>query len=298
MRWRSCCPAIEKDILLRLNGMDLMSGLWIGTHEYRTPFKSILTTLKKIISMTLLKESWVDTYPIHSYEVDSQSRLSIVSAINYFQESAWRNADAMGFGFHDLAANNRFWVLSRLYVEMYRYPLWGDTLQVETWPKGMESLFALRDFRFKSADGKELFGAGTSAWLIIDGATHRLQRVDHVCSDMPCYPQDALNRQPGKIALAATMTPQARIVAGYTDVDVNNHVNNACYLNWAVNYLPVDSKTLTVRSAEINFLSESLLHSPVEILYGSDSEHTWICSLRNPGTGKEYCRIRLTVGNS
>ena len=245
--------------------------------------------------MSELKESWIDRYLIHSYEIDPQSRLSIVSAINYFQESAWRNAESMGFGYRDLAAKDRFWVLSRMYVEMYRYPLWGDVILLETWPKGMESLFALRDFRFKSADGKELFGAGTTAWLIIDGTTHRLQRVDRVCGDMPCYPQNALDRQPAKIALAAMMTPRTRIIVGHTDVDLNSHVNNVCYLNWAVNYLPLENDQLTIRSAEINFLAEARLHSPVEILYGNDSEQVWVCLIRDPDTGKEYCRVQLVI---
>jgi len=245
--------------------------------------------------MNVLKESWIDRYLIHSYEMDQQKRLSIVSAINYFQESAWRNAESMGFGFNDLSAKNRFWVLSRLYVEMYRYPLWGETIQLETWPKGMESLFALRDFRFKSADGKELLGAGVTAWLIVDSATHRLQRVDRICGEMPCYPQNAIERQPGRIALPSTMLHQTRIVAGYTDVDVNQHVNNVSYLNWAVNYLPVSNKILTIRSAEINFLSEARLHHPVELCYGNDDEQTWICSLRNCTTNKEYCRVRLVI---
>ena len=248
--------------------------------------------------MNILKEPWVDRYLIHTYEVDQQSRLTIVSAINFFQESAWRNAEALGLGFKELAAKDRFWVLSRLYVEMYRYPLWGDTIQLETWAKGMESLFALRDFRIKSADGQEILGAGVSAWLIIDGTTHRLQRVEHVCTDMPCYPQNAIDRQSEKITLDPTMTSQTRIVAGYTDLDVNRHVNNVSYLNWAVNYLPVDSNSLTIRSVEINFLSEARLRSPVEILYGSDSEQTWVCSLRNPDTGKEYCRVRLKLDKS
>lgn len=245
--------------------------------------------------MSILKESWVDRYQIHSYEVDRHSRLSIVSAVNYFQESAWRNAESMGFGFKALSTRDRFWILSRLYVEMYRYPLWGDTVLLETWPKGMESLFALRDFRIKSEDGKELLGAGTSSWLIIDGATHRLQRVDHVCGDMPCYPQNAVDRQSEKIALAATMTPHVSLVAGYTDVDVNNHVNNVCYLHWAVSHLPIEEQSLTVRSAEINFLSESRLHDPVEILYGRLDDRQFVCSLRRPDTGKEYCRVRLVI---
>ena len=247
------------------------------------------------MNTNILAESWMDQYLIHSYEVDQESRLSIVSAINYFQESAWRNAEVLGLGFKELYAKDRFWVLSRLYVEMYRYPLWGDTIQLETWPKGMEGIFALRDFRIKSADGNELLGAGVTAWLIIDGTSHRLQRVDHICDDMPHYPQNALDHQPGRVALASTMLTQTRIIVGYTDLDVNRHVNNVCYLNWAVNYLPVDKKALTVRSAEINFLSEARLHHPVEILYGSDDERTWICSLRNSTTNKEYCRIRLVI---
>ena len=247
--------------------------------------------------MSELKESWVDQYLVHSYEMDQQSRLSIVSAINYFQESAWRNAETLGLGFGKLAAKNRYWVLSRMYVEIYRYPLWGDAVQLETWPKGMESLFALRDFRIKSADGKELLGAGVTAWLIIDGTTHRLQRIEQICDDMPRYPQNAVEYKLDKIALTETMTSQTRIVAGYTDVDVNRHVNNVCYLNWAVNYLPIENDRLTVRSAEINFLSEARLHNPVEILYGSDKDHIWVCSLRNPDTGKEYCRVRLKIEN-
>jgi len=246
--------------------------------------------------MLILKEPWVDRYPIHSYEMDQQGRLSLVSAINYFQESAWRNAEALGLGFHELAAKDRFWVLSRLYVEMYRYPIWGDEILLETWPKGMESLFALRDFRIKSTDG-ELLGAGASAWLIIDGTTHRLQRVENVLNgEMPCYPHNAVEYKPAKIAPAATMTPQTRITAGYTDIDVNAHVNNVSYLNWAVNYLPLEMDALTIRSFEINFLSEARLRSPIEILYGSDDENVWICTLRNPDSGKDYCRVRLVVG--
>lgn len=245
--------------------------------------------------MVELKKSWIDEYKIHSYNVDNHSRLTIVSAVNYFQESAWLNADAMGFGFRQLSEKDRFWILSRLYVEMYSYPAWGDTVQMETWPKGMESLFALRDFRIKSSNGKELFGAGTTAWLIIDGTTHRLQRIDHICGDMPCYPQNALTRQPEKITLPEIMTPQAKIVAGYTDVDVNNHVNNVRYLNWAVNYLPVDTADLVIHSVELNFLSEARLHNPVELLYGKAGENVYTCLLRHPGTGKEYCRCRIRM---
>ena len=247
--------------------------------------------------MNELKEPWVDRYTVHSYEADRYSRLSIVSAINYFQESAWLNADSLGLGFGDLSSKNQFWVLSRMYIEMFRYPFWGESIRLETWPKGMDNMFALRDFCLKSADGNEQLGAGVSAWLIIDGTTHRIQRIEQICSGIPCFPHNAIEHKLGKISFNAPLTAQAAVTAGYTDVDVNNHVNNVCYLNWAVNYLPIESEKLNIRSAELNFISEALLHSPVEIAYGSDNKHTWICLLRNPETGKEYCRIKLILNN-
>jgi len=238
---------------------------------------------------------WADSYPVHSYEVDSKSRAKIVSIINYFQESAWRNAESLGIGFHDLATKNLFWVLSRLYVEIYEYPLWGQNISLETWAKGIDNMFALRDFRLKSNDSEKLLGAGTSAWLIIDGKTQRLQRIEQTFSHIKCNTQNAIEHKFTKITLAPTMTSQARTIAGYSDLDVNNHVNNVSYLNWAVNYFPVESPVLNIRSAELNFLSEARLRSPIEILYGKLCEKIWICSLRNPETEKEYCRIKLKI---
>ena len=248
--------------------------------------------------MIELKETWLDRYLVHSYEMDCQRRLSLASAVNFFQESAWRNAEALGVGFNDLAAKNRFWVLSRLYVEMYRYPLWGDNIILETWPKGLENMFALRDFRIKSDDGNEMLGAGTSAWLVIDGDSHKLMRLEQLFRDIPRFPHNAIEHKLGKIAVPTSMTPKVRINAGYYDVDVNNHVNNVSYLIWAINHLPLENDKFTVKSAELNFLSEAKLRSPIEIMYDNQCKHIWICSLRNPDTEKEYCRIKLTINNN
>ncbi len=241
-----------------------------------------------------LKEAWSEHYQVHSYEIDKNSRMSIVSAVNYFQESAWHDAEALGFGYKQLKEKDRFWVLSRLYVEMEQYPVWGDKIQIETWPKGMDGLFALRDFRLKSGNGNFL-GGGTSAWLIIDGTSHRLQRVDHICGDMPYYPHNALPKQPDKIVLPEEMMPNGSEQACYTDVDINNHVNNTCYLSWAINHLPVEIEQLKIHSVELNFLSEAKLKDPIALLYGKIDQSSYVCSLQHPLTKKEYCRCRINI---
>jgi medium-chain acyl-[acyl-carrier-protein] hydrolase len=42
--------------------------------------------------------------------------------------------------------DNRFWVLSRIYAVVDKWPQWEDTIIVKTWPNGTDKLFALRNY--------------------------------------------------------------------------------------------------------------------------------------------------------
>ncbi len=102
------------------------------------------------------------SYTIRSYEVDAGGRLSVPSIFNLLQDAASRHALKLGVAVSQLQANNYTWVLSRIILKMFDYPQWGDTIQIHTWPSGIEGAFALRE-----TDGKELIRART-AWRSAD----------------------------------------------------------------------------------------------------------------------------------
>ncbi len=58
-------------------------------------------------------------------------------------------------------------MLSGFFIQIHSYPRWQDELIIQTWPTGVERFFALRDFNIFNRQ-KEVVGAATSAWLIID----------------------------------------------------------------------------------------------------------------------------------
>ena len=104
----------------------------------------------------------------------------------------------LGVSVPELLANNYTWVLSRIYLKMNHHPGWGDTIQVHTWPSGIERVFALRDFYIRQDDCT--IGSCISAWIIIDTANRRPVRPTSFARQLnPVDRQHVLDHPLGKL---------------------------------------------------------------------------------------------------
>jgi medium-chain acyl-[acyl-carrier-protein] hydrolase len=209
---------------------------------------------------------WTSTYLVHSYEVDPRGKVALPAICKLMQETAYHNADHLGFGYHQLMEKQLFWVLSRLLIRMWRYPAWGETIRVQTWPSGVERLFAFRDFRMVDEAGNVL-GAASSAWLILDAVKHRPQRPEELRDRIKSLPPErALPERPGKIPPPDQGTPGQFFPVRYSDLALYNHVNNAQYIQWILDSFPGDlHREAEVILFEINFLYETQLGDQVAI---------------------------------
>ena len=91
-------------------------------------------------------------YRVHVYETRPDGKLNLYSLFNYMQDIASDHAIKLGFGRDDLMRDNRFWVLSRIYAVINKWPLWEDLIIIKTWPNGTDKLFALRNYEVKYPD--------------------------------------------------------------------------------------------------------------------------------------------------
>ena len=82
------------------------------------------------------------TYTIRSYEINAGGRLSIPTIFNLLQDIASSHALKLGVSVPQLLASNYTWVLSRIYLKMNHYPGWEDSIQIHTWPSGIQRVFA------------------------------------------------------------------------------------------------------------------------------------------------------------
>jgi acyl-ACP thioesterase len=211
------------------------------------------------ISENTLRKSYV----IRSYEVDADGHLSVSSVFNLLQDAASSHALKLGVAVSQLQANNYTWVLSRVFLKMYRYPRWGDVVQVHTWPSGIERVFALRDFDIRRDD--QTIGSCVSAWIIIDTASRRPVRPKSFAHQLnPVDKAHVLTQALGKLPALTAPQIEKRFDVRYRDLDINQHVNYVSYIEWLLECVPgVGEHNRFLSELEVNFLGEAFHNDKV-----------------------------------
>ena len=117
----------------------------------------------------------VYAWPVRTYECGPDGAASMASVCNYLQEAASLNAETLAFSKtnFEAAGENISWVLTRLKVRMSRFPRWGETVSILTFPRGGRRIVAYRDFLLSGDAGEEL-GRATSEWMLIDLASRKV----------------------------------------------------------------------------------------------------------------------------
>jgi medium-chain acyl-[acyl-carrier-protein] hydrolase len=233
-----------------------------------------------------------DEYTIRSYEVDTQGNATMPLLYRFMQESASNHAEQLGLGISWLTENNLAWVLTRQLVVMDVYPRWGETIQILTWPTGRDRLLWYRDFKILSKDN--VIGKATTAWLVIDPVSRRPQRTDTLPSlDPPSDVERALPRWPEKVAAPSEDAPSHFIRARYRDLDVNEHVNNAQYVEWALEAFDLDFHRMhRLKEIEVNYLVEALYGDTLSSHCEDVDGKTFLHSLVRGVDGLELFRAR------
>lgn len=220
--------------------------------------------------MKVLREQ----FRIKSYETDIHACMKPYSFMLNAQEMANRHADYLGFGYRDLEAKGIMWVLSRVKVVFNRIPEWNEEVIMETWHKGTDKLFGIRDFKMDSISGESL-AVVTSSWLILNNETRRIQRIDqYLAADDPsinCI--NAIETPAAKLVSPGNMKFAKKRRVEFSDIDINAHTNNAKYLEWAFDCIDQKvSATMKVKGFEINFNSETRIGEEID-LFINDSEN-------------------------
>jgi acyl-ACP thioesterase len=214
--------------------------------------------------MPLSKENILtNTYTIRSYEVDAGGRLSIPAIFNLLQDAASNHAFKLGVAVSQLLANNYTWVLSRIALKMTAYPVWRDTIQIATWPSGIQRIFALRDFDIRHEN--RTIGSCVSAWIIIDAAHRKPIRPTSFVEQLnPLEKEHVLDHPLGKLPRFRGSEFEHRFRVRYSDLDINQHVNNVSYIEWVLeNIQSIEKNQRCLAELEINFLGEAFLGDEV-----------------------------------
>lgn len=205
-------------------------------------------------------------YHIKSFDVDMAKKLKISKLFHLFQEVAYQHASILNFGYQDLKEKNLFWVLARVNVKFHNFPVWNDDIKIKTWHKGGQRLFAYRDFQIFKKSGERLIDA-TSSWLIVDVRAKRPVRIKNYLDNASAQKEkNALDKELNRINIPDKIKKVGTGSISYSDIDLNNHVNNAKYIEWMMDHIDIDILlNRSITNLSVNFLKETKFNDKLSI---------------------------------
>ena len=222
---------------------------------------------------------WREKEEVRFGNVDRSKRLTLGTIFNYFQEGAISHAADLGVGLDALEFSGEAWILSRLSLFVERRPLYGETVEISTWPRQWEKLFALRDYQIRDEKGNAVV-RGRGCWLVINVEKHKPLRIQPILEPLP--PNHGIDAFPaGSPGLGSrdTLTKKTERYALYSDIDYYGHLNNARYIQWIQDLTEADILTNADQyRLDINYLSEVKPGDLVEL---------WTAPLAHTGSGEK-----------
>jgi acyl-ACP thioesterase len=203
---------------------------------------------------------------VNAYDVDINNKLKLNTLFNFLQDVASTHADSLKLGFNDLIVNDLGWVLSWAKVRIEKAPGLGDAIKIRTWPKCRYKLFSIREFIVYNNSGKVLYRVST-AWLLINVKTKHITDIKNLPQQIYYQPEQfALNEYPEKIISDKEKEIIFCKKIRYTDLDINQHVNNTQYIELILDcYSTKQHKNNYFKSLTVSFNSESFYDDELKI---------------------------------
>jgi acyl-ACP thioesterase len=237
-------------------------------------------------------------YTVHTFETDFRGLARPLTLLNFLQDAAGDHAGRLGLSVVDLFKRRMTWVLSRYHVRFHRYPGLGERLEVTTWPSGKRGYFAMRDFEVADGNGGPIASA-TSSWMVLGLDTKQTVKVDELVGPGYALEKRALDDPFASLPVLTARESEAAFRVETAHLDWNRHVNNAVYVQWALEAVPPE--VLLVRrpaTIEVSYRAEALygdgVLSVAQRVAAEGPGAVFLHQILNAATGAELTRLRTS----
>ena len=211
---------------------------------------------------------YCSNYKIGLEDIGRNNEATNKALLAIMQDIACLHSESVGYGVLEIEIKKRAWMLLDWKMEVIKRPKYNDEINVETWSRKVERLYAYRDFQFKDKDGN-IISIGTSRWIFVDTDRKRPVRLTADIAnlyesetDKNVFLEEMEDIKCGDYLFKKDYCVQRR------DIDINQHMNNLSYLDMAYEILPEDIyNTKVFNNIRIVYKKEILYGEKVECYY-------------------------------
>jgi len=211
-----------------------------------------------------MKEQWEKEIYLRGSDFDSLERLKPSAVLDLFQDVAGEHADHLGIGFGDMLEKGLLWVVARAKFELLGNARPYERVRVRTWPLPQGRAVFVRNYKICHADGT-LLAQGCSEWALMDVVKRRLTAVADVypLGDRFCT-EEVFTQRLRRVPDFEAAGEGYPILPGYSSLDLNGHVNNARYAEFALD-AATPAETEQIVGFQIDYRREVHRGMPLQV---------------------------------
>ena len=185
------------------------------------------------------------------------SKLSVPSAFDMFQDTATLHADHFEIGPEGMNRRNYFWVITKTAMRFSRMPSMMEQVEARTWIQPADRAKCERDFALYS--GEEQLLCCRSIWAVMSHDTGRIVPMAGLYPDIEFtepVPEgldfEKINKDFGGCETVGTYSIRS------VDIDLGGHMNNVNYIRAAIGcFSSREMNSSRIREIEVQYISQT-----------------------------------------
>lgn len=214
-------------------------------------------------------------------EISPNKHVNIEQIVKYFQDCSTFDSEQIGQGLDYLEESGHVWLLAAWQVEVLRYPVMGEEIIIATWPYRTKGILAYRNFEIRDLNGNRLVAAN-SIWFYMNLRTGIPKKIEE--EDVKAYGKGEplpIKEKSRKIKIPDI---EGQYMEDFSvkkaDLDTNGHVNNARYIEMAMEYLNDQDQIISMRA---DYRKSALYGDRIYPVVRENENFTYIELLQNDG---------------
>lgn len=190
---------------------------------------------------------------------------------------ATEHANILNIGYARLVTSGAAWVLSRITVDMNRFPHYNEAFSMTTWIISLNRFYSERAIRFDDDKGNTL-GYVRTTWVAIDIKERRPVNLVKLFPEGVPMPQIEMPlAAQGRIPRIENVTGVRSHTFLTSDIDCNRHVNTNRYVEQIINCFDLEFyDEHRIAFFDISFHAEALYGEKVNITHTIDNARSII----------------------
>lgn len=178
-------------------------------------------------------------YTLGLSDVGKHNLITNKAILKVLENAGGWHSEKAGYGLSKIEENSLSWILLNWKVQVIERPKYNETITIKTWARDSKKVHSYRDYEIYNNNNKLLIRA-TSKWTLININTGKLEPLTKELIES--YNEENKSTFDER-ELEKKQEPESRIgTIKYKvlrrDIDINKHVHNLYYLDFAYEALP------------------------------------------------------------